>query len=226
MVSTSEPIARPTAARGHRSAATRCAARGSPARSRSARRLCAWRCQRARRRPAAPASERPREPRRPPSLCRRRVPRAQPRARPGPRHIPSLLGSDSSASRALATLLERVGDVLQEQQPEDEVLVLRGLDRAAQLVRSLEQRGAVRAVVVGGPGGHAGTVSGGPLIPLKRPAEAAAVTRSRACSWSRISNVRGVSQTASEQPRAAQTSPPSPSRLWRVQAPVPGWPGS
>ena len=61
---------------------------------------------------------------------------------------PSLAGSQSSASSSAAALLERVRDVLQEQQPEHEVLVLGRLDRSAQLVRRLEQRRAVRAVPV------------------------------------------------------------------------------
>ena len=40
----------------------------------------------------------------------------------------------------LAALVERVGDVLEEDEPEDDVLVLRGVHRAAQLVGGLPER--------------------------------------------------------------------------------------
>jgi len=46
----------------------------------------------------------------------------------------------------VATLIERVRDVLEKDQAEDEVLVLGRLDAAAELVGGLEEGRAVRAV--------------------------------------------------------------------------------
>lgn len=55
---------------------------------------------------------------------------------------------ESSAFQLRALELERVRDVLEKQQSEDEVLVLGRFDRAAKLVGSLEERGAVGAIGV------------------------------------------------------------------------------
>ena len=49
------------------------------------------------------------------------------------------------AGELLAAEIERVRDVLEEDQPEDKVLVLGGLDRTTQLVGGFKECGAVRA---------------------------------------------------------------------------------
>ena len=104
------------------------------------------RCPAAKRPRAAPASARPRAPRTRSRRRTRRGPRGSRRAAPGPRRSRRWLGSRELGLELAAAQLERVGDVLQEQQAEHEVLVLGRLDAAAQLVRRLEQRRGVRSV--------------------------------------------------------------------------------